>query len=219
MDKTRILCFGDSLTFGYDPDNGGRFPEDARWPMVLQEVLGDGYRIVEEGQGGRTIASDDPAEGEKNGSLYIVPCLESHAPLDLVIIMLGTNDCKRKFGYSAADVAGEMEQFLQKVISLNHFKYQDRFGILLISPPVISEHILNSELEEIFCFEHAGKVSAGLAAKYKALAERFGCLFMDAAEYVGTCETDGVHLDTEGQRTLGKAAAAYVRAQGMRDDK
>ena len=117
MNKTRILCFGDSLTHGFDPDSFSRFPESSRWPMILQEILGDGYRIIEEGQGGRTIASDDPAEGEKNGSLYIVPCLESHAPLDLVIVMLGTNDCKKKFGLSSADVAGEMELFLQKVLS------------------------------------------------------------------------------------------------------
>ena len=211
MNKTRILCFGDSLTHGFDPDSFSRFPESSRWPMILQEILGDGYRIVEEGQGGRTIASDDPAEGEKNGSLYIVPCLESHAPLDLVIVMLGTNDCKKKFGLSSADVAGEMELFLQKVLSCNHFRYQDHFKILLISPPLISDDLNNSFLEEVFDCEYAKKVSAGLAEKYRALSERLGIHFMNAADYVKTSRADGVHLDAAGQRKLAEAVAAYIR--------
>ncbi|MDO4528942.1 MAG: GDSL-type esterase/lipase family protein, partial [Lachnospiraceae bacterium] len=113
MEKKRILCFGDSLTWGYNPETHQRFPEEDRWTTVLQEVLGDSYKIIEEGQNGRTIAIDDPAEGEKNGLLYIGPCLESQRPLDYVIIMLGSNDCKRKFAFSSMDIAGEMQIFLE----------------------------------------------------------------------------------------------------------
>ena len=92
----RILCFGDSLTWGDDPACVGHRLSH-RWPVSLQDTLGPGYVIIEEGQCGRNIATDDPAEGEKNGMKYILPCLESHSPLDLVIIMLGTNDTKERF--------------------------------------------------------------------------------------------------------------------------
>ena len=111
----RILCFGDFMTWGFDPDTRTRFPEDIRWTGVLQQLLGDGCKIIEEGQCGRTIACDDPAEGEKNGIKYIVPCLESQSPLDLMILLLGINNLKRKFNYSSMDVAGEMQVFLEKV--------------------------------------------------------------------------------------------------------
>ena len=136
MSKKRVLCFGDSLTWGYDPDKRVRFQEDSRWPMVMQSVLGDEYTVIEEGQNGRTIATDDPAEGEKNGLKYIGPCLESQSPLDVVIIMLGSNDCKRKFAYSSMDIAGEMQIMLEKILSYNHFRCGDGFKVILVSPPL-----------------------------------------------------------------------------------
>ena len=106
MQKKRIVCFGDSLTWGYDPDHRVRFEDEDRWTQVLQKEIGDDYAVIEEGQNGRTIATDDPAEGEKNGLAYIGPCMESQSPFALLIIMLGCNDCKRKFAYSAMDIAG-----------------------------------------------------------------------------------------------------------------
>ncbi|MBQ4416282.1 MAG: acylhydrolase, partial [Butyrivibrio sp.] len=119
MERRRILCFGDSLTWGYDPVKQNRIDEDSRWTGVLQNLLGDGYRVIEEGQNGRTIATDDPAEGEKNGLRYVIPCIESHKPLDLMIVMLGTNDLKKKFSYTVMDIAGEMQIFLEKVLAYN----------------------------------------------------------------------------------------------------
>ena len=97
MAKKRVLCFGDSLTWGYDPVNRIRFDEDNRWPRVMGKILGDEYEIIEEGQNGRTIANDDPWEGgTKCGMDYVLPMLETKRP-DLLIIMLGTNDLKIKF--------------------------------------------------------------------------------------------------------------------------
>ena len=90
--KKRILCFGDSNTYGYDP-KGGRYDEDTRWTMRLQTQLGPEYTVIEEGFNGRTCVYDDPIEGGyKSGAAYLPPCLMSHAPLDVVILMLGTND-------------------------------------------------------------------------------------------------------------------------------
>jgi lysophospholipase L1-like esterase len=100
-----VLCFGDSNTWGYDPASGDRFPPDVRWTGVMARSLGDGYRVIEEGLNGRTTRWDDPIEDGRNGLAYLAPCLESHSPLDMVLIMLGTNDLKRRFNLSASDIA------------------------------------------------------------------------------------------------------------------
>ena len=202
MEKKRIVCFGDSLTWGYDPEKRIRFPEESRWPMVLQNLLGEDYRIIEEGQNGRTIATDDPAEGEKNGLDYIIPCLESHRPFDLLIIMLGSNDCKRKFSYSAMDIAGEMQRFLEKVLSFNRFRCEDNFKVLLVAPPVISDAIKTSWLGDSFGYENAMMVSEELSDWYKQLADMYCCEFLDASIRVQTSELDGVHLDADNQKKL-----------------
>ena len=105
MNKRRILCFGDSNTHGTNPV-GPRYGEDERWPMLLQAMLGEDYRVLEEGFGGRTIAFDDPVEGGYKSAMdYLPPCLMSHDPLDLVIVMLGTNDTKQRFAMSAPAIA------------------------------------------------------------------------------------------------------------------
>ena len=211
MEKKRIVCFGDSLTWGYDPDTKIRFPEESRWPMVLQNLLGEGYRIIEEGQNGRTIATDDPAEGEKNGYDYIIPCLESHKPFSLLIIMLGSNDCKRKFSYSSMDIAGEMQRFLEKVLSFNRFRCEDTFKVLLVSPPHISEAIKTSWLGDSFGYENARKVSMELSDWYKQLADMYHCEFLNAAEYVHASDTDGCHMDAANQKRLGEVIFERVK--------
>ncbi|MBQ9058380.1 MAG: SGNH/GDSL hydrolase family protein [Atopobiaceae bacterium] len=208
--KKRILCFGDSLTWGFEPVNHLRFDEEDRWPQVMQHILGETYVVIEEGQCGRTIATDDPAEGEKNGLLYLQPCLESHKPFDLLCVMLGSNDCKRKFSYSASDIAGEMQRFLQKVIMFRQFNSPCDFEILLIAPPLITNDIKGKWLEESFDVNHAPAVSKGLARYYRGLAQSLGCRFINAAEYVQVSPVDGCHLDADGQRELGRVIAAYV---------
>ena len=101
----RILCYGDSNTWGYDPVTGDRFDAHTRWTRILAKALGAGYEIIEEGLNGRTTVWDDPIEGDKNGKTYLMPCLATHRPLDLVILMLGTNDLKHRFSLTAFDIA------------------------------------------------------------------------------------------------------------------
>ncbi len=211
MAKKRVLCFGDSLTWGYDPDNRVRFPEDSRWPMVMQSILGDEYTVIEEGQNGRTIATDDPAEGEKNGLKYIGPCLESHSPLDVVIIMLGSNDCKRKFAYSSMDIAGEMQIMLEKILAYNRFRCNDGFKVILVSPPYVADSIKDSWLGDSFAYENAVKLTKELAGWYSQLADMYNCTFFDASKHVVASDSDGCHMDAENQRKLGKLLAEQVK--------
>lgn len=212
MSVKRILCFGDSLTWGYDPVNRVRFDESVRWPRVMGQILGDEYEVIEEGQNGRTIATEDPAEGEKNGLTYIGPCLETHTPFDVLIIMLGSNDCKRKFSYSAMDIAGEMQILIEKVKAYNEFRCQNSFKTVLVSPPLISDAIRDSWLGDSFGYENAIKLSKELSDWYRKLSQMYGTEFIDAADYVKVSDADGVHMDADNQRKLGKILAEFIKS-------
>jgi len=131
-----ILCYGDSNTWGFDPVAGRRLRPDQRWPGVLRLRLGDGYRVVEEGLNGRTTLWDDPIEGAyKNGLAYLLPCLKSHKPLDLVVIMLGTNDLKGCFGVSASDIAQSAGRLTQTTLESGCGPAGDAPKVLLVAPP------------------------------------------------------------------------------------
>ena len=110
----KILCYGDSNTWGYNPHTELRYPRAVRWTGVLQRGLGPAYHVIEEGLNGRTTVWDDPIEGYKSGKEYLVPCLETHKPMDLVVIMLGTNDLKHRFSLTAFDIAtGRREERME----------------------------------------------------------------------------------------------------------
>ena len=103
--KKRVLCFGDSNTWGYNGEDGSRFEEDVRWTGILQQLLGDEYTVIEEGHNGRTTVWDDPIENRLAGLTYLWPCMESQSPFDLIIIMLGTNDTKTYFSRTPQNIA------------------------------------------------------------------------------------------------------------------
>lgn len=121
MTSKRILCFGDSLTWGWVPVADGmpteRFPRDKRWTGVLADRLGDGYTVVEEGLSARTTNADDPTDPRLNGAAYLPSCLASHLPLDLVILMLGTNDTKAYFRRTPLDIAMGMSVLVTQVLT------------------------------------------------------------------------------------------------------
>ena len=196
--------------WGDDPACAGhRLPY--RWPVSLQATLGPGFTVIEEGQCGRNIATDDIPEGEKNGLKYILPCLESHSPVDLVIIMLGTNDLKRKFNYSMQDIAWEMERFLQKVLTHRQYSSPTQYDILLMSPPPLNEGLLTSWLGDVLEYEAGIKKSTALEKWYREIAERYEIAFLDAGEYAVSSKLDGVHMDDANQQKLGEAVADVVR--------
>ena len=170
-------------------------------PVILSEFGGYSYKIPEHS-----------FNLKKNGIKYIGPCMESHTPFDLLIIMLGSNDCKRKFAYSAMDIAGEMQIMLEKVQNYNRFRCRDAFKVLLVSPPTVSDAIRDSWLGDSFGYENAAKVSGELATWYKTLAEMYDCDYLDASKYVRVSDTDGIHLDAEKQKKLGKVIAEHISA-------
>lgn len=207
-----VLCYGDSNTHGYDGVTGKRFPWGVRWTSLVQETLReDGVRIIEEGQNGRTTVWDDPIEGMKNGLKYLIPCLESHSPLDVVVLMLGTNDIKQRFSLTAADVAAGAEK-LVKTIKMYFRENQEPVPeILLVSPLKIREEILSHQFSPMFGGERAVQISNELADYYREAARRQGCAFLDAAAVTLPCAEDSVHLDLEGHRALAGAVTKKLR--------
>ena len=126
MDKIRILCYGDSNTWGYiSGSDHQRYEEKERWPRVLANLLGGSFEVIEEGLNSRTLISNDPRVGKegKNGYEYLIPCLDTHDPIDLVILMLGTNELKKSYNRSAKEIGDLLEEYFVKTILNDAFSF------------------------------------------------------------------------------------------------
>lgn len=200
-----VLCYGDSNTWGADPETGGRLPHSERWTGVLAAALGEGFRVVEEGLPGRTTVFDDPVIERRNGRDFLLTCLESHAPVDLVAIMLGTNDLKARFGLSASDIAEGAEALARLALASGCGPEGGAPRVLLMSPPPIEPRPPYSEM-----FAGGEEKSRRFAAHYAFQAESCGCGFFDASTLVRSSETDGFHLDRGAHRALGEALASAM---------
>lgn len=203
-----ILCYGDSNTYGRDPETKKRYPRTIRWPGVLQQCLGEGYHVIEEGLNGRTTVWDDPVRGDRhkrNGAMYLVPCLESHAPLDLVILMLGTNDLKAKFSVTAVDIAQSVEALVEIIRAGGCGPKEGPPEILLMAPPPLGQL---TEYAETFI--GGVEKSRKLGGYYREVADAHGCRFLDAGTVITASPRDGLHFDPEGHRKLGARVAGMV---------
>ncbi len=210
----RIMCFGDSLTWGWIPTIDGaptsRYPFAQRWGGAMAIELGDGYEVLEEGLSARTTNIDDPTDGRLNGSKHLPSALASHFPLDLVIIMLGTNDTKSFLHRSSYEIANGMSQLVAQVLT-------SAGGVGTIYPAPRAMIIAPPPLADIphpwfhGMFEGGHEKSQELAGRYEALASFFGIDFLNAADHISTDGIDGIHFTAETNIALGKAVATKVR--------
>lgn len=212
-----VLAYGDSNTHGTAPmgtlEESGRFGPSERWPGVMAAELGGGWRVVEEGLPGRTTVHPDPIEGvHKNGIALLPAALESHRPIDLVVLMLGTNDMKQRFAVSPLDTA----EAVSRLLHLIRHSYMGPAGgqprTLLVAPPPI---------EEVGClaglFGGGAAKSRALAGEYAPVAARHGAAFLDAGGVIAVSPLDGVHYDAAAHAALGRAVAAAVKGMGIGD--
>lgn len=203
-----ILCYGDSNTFGFTL-NGGRHPYDVRWTGRLQMALGTEYRIIEEGCGGRTTVFDDEIDLGRNGRTSLPVCLASHNPLDLVILMLGTNDMKHRFQNTAWDIGQGVAQLIHLI---QHYPYAPHYTapqILVVSPIHIGPHIAEGPFG---CFTaDAAGLSHQLAPYIEQAARQAGCAFFDASTVAQPCAADSLHMDAASHAALAQALAPLVR--------
>jgi lysophospholipase L1-like esterase len=206
-----IVCFGDSNTWGQKPDRSGRYASNERWTGRLQELLGDDYTVVEEGLSGRTVNLDYANKPGRNGRTYFAPCLQSHSPLDAVIIMLGTNDVKIEFDVSAESIAKALGELVDDVTLFGKNKDGVTPKIVLISPALVDD---TAPRFYQFYTEHFDKQSAQksqqLAFVIHEIAKQKNCAFIDAASVAKTGE-DGVHLSEDSQEKLAELVSVTVK--------
>ena len=152
-----ILCYGDSNTYGYNPENGFRYPYDLRWTSILEKNMEGRARVIPEGLNGRTTCFEDEIRPGRNGFAYLEPCLHSHGPLDLVVLMLGTNDLKIRFQLTPVDIGKAIERLVKKILEITPQKREDGkpSEILLVSPILIGENIREVADGETMGFERA----------------------------------------------------------------
>jgi len=201
-----ILCYGDSNTWGYIAETGKRYPRHIRWPGVLQNTLGENVDIIEEGLPGRTTVWDEPFRQGRNGKAFLATLLESHAPIDLVIIMLGTNDMKHIYSstaYYAACGVRELVNIVKNTIGA----YAAPSQVLIISPPIME---WMSESIKLEFHRDIEKESRDFAKRYYEVAKECGCFFLDSSNIVENNFADGVHLGEKEHIALGKSVAKLV---------
>jgi lysophospholipase L1-like esterase len=204
----KILCYGDSNTWGDPPDSRfNRYPSDIRWTGLLQKELGEDIEVIEEGLCGRTTVLDDPKEEGRNGKTYLTPCLLSHNPIDIVLLMLGTNDLKDRFNFSAKQIAENTEELVEIIIEKSVTKSNMQPKIYLISPIHVNEHAQTPVVGAI----GAEEKSKQFANYYKEVAARQGCEFIDMAQYAKPSNIDGCHLEPEGHAAIARALIDRIK--------
>lgn len=210
-----VLCFGDSNTWGFDPDASAASPLPVRhapyvrWTGIVARELGSGWRVIEEGQNGRTTVHDDPFAEARNGRAILPALLESHQPLDAVVLMLGTNDLKAVFGPAVGEIAASVTLLAGMILTSTAGPGNGAPRLLLVAPPAIGDLGTLPDLDEKF---------AGAAAKsrrfpeyYQRTAAALDCTFLNAQEFTTPSPLDGIHLDARSHAALGRAIADAIR--------
>ena len=212
----RIMCFGDSLTWGWNPIESGipieRYSKEKRWTGILASELGPEFEVLEEGLSGRTTNLDDPTDPRLNGANYLPSALASHLPLDLVVLMLGTNDTKSYFHRSPFEIAAAVSTLI------GHIAYSaggvgtlyPAPKVLLIAPPPLAA-MPTPWFSELF--KDGREKTIELAKHYRNLARFLQIAFLDAGEIMSTDGIDGIHFSEGNNLALGQAVARLVGSE------
>ncbi|MBQ3263147.1 MAG: arylesterase [Oscillospiraceae bacterium] len=197
-----ILCYGDSNTYGLTTDWKGRLPRSARWPGRLQMLLGEEHWVVEDGLIGRTCAIPDRHRYGRSAMDFLPVALECHAPLDYLILAFGTNDCKAEKVRTVQEAAQGMENLVRLAQRL-----APDTRILIVAAAPLRAQVLTVDPD----FDALSvEISAQLWREYQKIAERYGCLFLNAGDAAMTSDADGEHLDEQGHAALAEAVARIL---------
>jgi lysophospholipase L1-like esterase len=201
-----VLCFGDSNTWGYVPgSNGERFPPDLRWPRRLASALGNEWEVIAEGLNGRTATMDSPVADGRNGLTYLMPCLHSHMPLDLVVIYLGTNDTGDRYSLPAETVAGAVGRLVKVVRTSEAGPGYSAPVVLVVCPPPFGQ------LDPEGSFANAGVKSRQLGRWFAEVCRELDCGLIDLNGIAAYSDLDGIHLDADGQAAVAVAVEERIR--------
>ena len=210
MVKKHIVCFGDSNTHGFNPRTLGRYDEDTRWTCLLQKNLGNEYQVIEEGLGGRTTVFEDPLAEGLSGLNYIEPCLKTHKPVDLLVIMLGTNDCKERFNVNALEIGIGLQRLIRKAKSVLCWGEHDP-RILVVAPKSIADSY--DPLSPVTVMgKGCDRKSKGVAKEFERIAKLEDVYFFNANKILADRNLlDGVHLDEKGHKKLAENLSRIIK--------
>src|SRR5664280_1077010 len=207
MTKKTVLCYGDSITWGYNPANQNRMKWNERWAGILANGLNEDYLVIEEGLKGRTTTWNDPIDGaSENGLNYLIPCLDSHKPIDLCILLLGLNDLKKRFSLPSIEIARGITVIIEVIKKSGTGIGGPTPKILLLTPPIINPvEGLSQE------FRNSHNKSRKLPGYYAKIARDYGIEFLDISKIINVSELDGVHIDVDEQLKLGNLVIKKVK--------
>ncbi len=206
----RVLCFGDSNTYGMPADADGwsgpvlRWPVDVRWTGRMQRILGNGYDVIEEGHCGRTVEMPDPLIAGADGRAYLVPCLQTHNPIDVVVLMIGTNDTKSRFGRDAERIAASIGRLVDDVETYAADHDGRTPTVLLVAPAPVELRPGMAEFDD-----GSVREAQRLSPLLRKLAADRGAAFADAGT-VGRVGADGIHLTHDSHTPIGELLAGVV---------
>jgi lysophospholipase L1-like esterase len=201
-----VLCFGDSNTWGYVPGSSGeRFPPEVRWPRRLAQALGEEWDVIAEGLNGRTATMDSPVADGRNGLTYLMPCLHSHMPLDVVVIYLGTNDAGDRYSLPAETIALAVGRLVKVVRTSEAGPGGAAPEVLVVCPPPFGR------LDPEASFAQAGIKSRQLGRWFVEVCRDLDCELIDLDGIASYSDLDGVHLEAEGQAAVAAAVEERLR--------
>lgn len=208
----KILCYGDSNTWGYiSGSDHQRYGENERWTKILAKKLGNNFEVIEEGLNSRTLTSNDERPGKegKNGFLYLIPCLDTHDPIDLVVLMLGTNELKSVYNKTSKEIGDILEEYFVKTILGRKSQIKNSYPkLLIVTPPIVDEK-LNAVQFKTNKYEGATQKSKDLNTIYNNIAEKYNCYFL-SNEGLST-GIDGVHLTKESHQLLADKLYSIIK--------
>jgi lysophospholipase L1-like esterase len=201
----KILCYGDSNTWGCSPRDSSRYDENTRWPMVMQSILAGNYTVTEEGLNGRTVLNLAPENSEANGIEWISVVIEKHIPVDIVLISLGLNDVFIAEEASLNEISDGVEEIIN-IIRNSHVSAGFQVPqIIIMAPPEYNADVEGSDFFEL----QINKLKI-LPESLRSLSIKQNCLFFNSADYVKGSSIDGSHLEAESHIILGNEIAEFI---------
>lgn len=207
-----ILFFGDSNTWGFNARTGDRYTPDIRYTGRLRSLLPDQYEVIESGLNGRTTAYDDLYDGWSNGAKTLPMILKTHDPIDLVVLMLGTNDLKARLGLTLEDVVKGMQHLVHIVRSPGIWHLRAKPEVLVVAPMLLNENTLQTAPTGQVFNHHSVELSRQLGRAYEIMCadDSVRCCCFDASQFGAVTSTDGVHMSADDHRRMAEALAAIL---------
>lgn len=203
-----VLCYGDSNTYGLKEDLVSRYDREVRWTGRLRKLLGNSFEIIEEGLSERTTIWEDTIHDYRSGKSYLIPCLESHKPIDLLVLSLGINDLKKRQGLSLFEAELAMETLIEVVLDSRAGIEGKAPEVLLVAPPV-SGIVTNPDFEQMF--PDLKNRSRELGQRYERVVAKYGVHFLNPGEQIETNSVDGIHYTEAGHARLAEMIAERIK--------